>query len=128
MKIGDVAERTGMPASTIRYYERVGLIGRQRRVSGRRDFDERAMFALEVVKLAQTAGFSIAEVKSLLQAYSDDPAATLPWKQQAQTKRRAVRAQIKALRQMDHMLSQIITCSCPTLDECVQNGLGKTCR
>ncbi len=67
MKIGDVAERLGIPVSTIRYYEKVGLIEHQRRVSGRRDFDERALFALQFIQLAQAAGFTIVEMKSLLE-------------------------------------------------------------
>ena len=66
MKIGEVARRLGVPASTIRYYEREGLIERQHRVSGRRQFDERALLMLQFAQLAQAAGFTIAETKGLL--------------------------------------------------------------
>ena len=61
MQIGDVARKLDMPASTIRYYEKVGLIERQQRVSGRRQFNDRALFALRFVQLAQAAGFTIGE-------------------------------------------------------------------
>ena len=75
MRIGMVAERLGVPASTIRYYEKVGLIERQHRISGRRDFDQlsRSMLVLQFVQLAQAAGFTLAETKALLQSYSSDP-------------------------------------------------------
>ena len=73
MKIGDVSERLGIPASTIRCYEKVGLIERQRRVSGQRYFDDRALFALRFIQLAKAAGFTIAEMKSLLESYAKDP-------------------------------------------------------
>ena len=123
MRIGDVANRLGMPASTIRYYEKVGLIERQRRVSGRREFDDQAMFALEFVRLSQAAGFTIAETKSLLDAYAENPSEKGAWKDPARNKRTAIRAKIKELERMDYILSQILTCCCPSLTECVAEGM-----
>ncbi len=125
MKIGDVSVKLGLPASTIRYYEKVGLIDQQRRVSGRREFDDRALFALEFVRLAQAAGFTIAETKSLLDAYAEDPSVKGTWRLQATTKRDTIRNQIKELRQMDNILSEILSCSCPTLTECVEKGMAR---
>jgi DNA-binding transcriptional MerR regulator len=122
MKIGDVSAKLGIPASAIRYYEKVGLIEKQRRIAGRRDFDDRALFALEFVRLAQAAGFSIVEMKSLLEAYAENPSATGTWKTQALAKRRAIRTQIDDLRQMDQMLSEILSCSCPSLTQCIEKG------
>ncbi len=122
MKIGVVSARLGIPASTIRYYERVGLIEQQRRIAGRRDFDDRALFALEFVRLAQAAGFSIVEMKSLLEAYAEDPSATGTWKALALAKRKVIRTQIDDLQQMDRMLSEILSCSCASLTECVEKG------
>lgn len=125
MKIGDVVEKLSMPASTIRYYEKIGLIDKQRRVSGRREFDQRALFALEFVRLSQAAGFTIAETKSLLDAYADDPSPDGTWKSQALAKRSAIRMQMKELRQMDRILSEVLSCSCPTLTECVEKGMAR---
>lgn len=125
MKIGDVSTKLGMPASTIRYYERIGLIDRQHRISGRREFDQRALFALEFVRLSQAAGFTIAETKSLLDAYADDPSAKGTWKSQALAKRDSVRTQMKELTQMDHILSEVLSCNCPTLTECVEKGMAR---
>ena len=123
MKIGDVSTQLGMPASTIRYYEKMGLIDRQRRVSGQREFDNRAVFSLEFVRLSQAAGFTIAETKSLLDDYNANPEITESWKAQAQRKRVAIRAQIKNLKQMDQILSELISCKCPSLAKCVQKGM-----
>ena len=52
VKIGDVSEQLGIPASTIRYYEQVGLIDQQQRVAGRRAFNEKALYMLQFVQLA----------------------------------------------------------------------------
>ena len=120
MKIGDVAERLGIPVSTIRYYEKVGLIEHQRRVSGRRDFDERALFALQFIQLAQAAGFTIVEMKSLLESYAKDPIRAGLWKPFVETKKMAIRQQIETLNQMDRVLTEFANCRCSTLAECVR--------
>ncbi len=125
MKIGDVSTRLGMPASTIRYYEKIGLIGPQRRTSGRREFDDGALFELKFVRLSQTVGFTLAETKSLLDAYADDPSPAGTWKSLAAGKRSAIRTQIEELKQMDRILSELISCSCTSLTECVEKGMDR---
>jgi len=120
VKIGDVSAQLGIPASTIRYYERVGLIEAQRRVAGRRAFNDKALFMLQFVQLAQAAGFSIAEIKSLLDNYANDPGPRGLWKGFAETKQNSVRQQIKTLEQMDRILTKLIKCECESLEECVQ--------
>lgn len=123
MKIGEVAEQLGIPASTIRYYERVGLIEPQRRVSGRRSIDERAIFTLQFIQLAQAAGFTLAEMQTLLQSYTIDPNPGGMWLELATEKRAAVRQQIKVLKRMDHVLTELTKCKCSTLKECVEIAL-----
>ena len=120
MKIGDVSEQLGIPASTIRYYEQVGLIDQQQRVAGRRAFNEKALYMLQFVQLAQAAGFSIAETKLLLDNYANDPGPGGLWKGFAETKQNSIRQQIKTLEQMDRILTRLIKCECESLEECVQ--------
>jgi DNA-binding transcriptional MerR regulator len=120
VKIGTVADRLGIPASTIRYYERIGLIDRQRRVAGRREFDQQALFALKFVQLAQAAGFSIAEAKRLLESHADNPGPDGLWHPFADAKRKVVRQQIKDLERMDDILTALLSCKCSTLSECVE--------
>ena len=72
LRIGDVAARTGVPATTIRYYEKEGLLPAPERVSGRRVFDTEIIIALAVIELAKQAGFSLEEIKTLLYGFSDD--------------------------------------------------------
>lgn len=120
MKIGVLADKLGMPASTIRYYERIGLLDHQRRVAGRRVFDERALFTLKFVQLAQAAGFSIAEAKSLLENHAADPSHDGLWQPFAEAKQQVIRQQIKDLKRMDRILSALLACECSTLDECVE--------
>ena len=125
MKIGEVADKLGMPASTIRYYEKVGLLERQQRESGRRVFNQHALFVLEFVKLAQAAGFSIKEIKALLRAYSDDPSPAGLWRSLAARKRESVRKKMRDLAQIDSVLSELLSCSCESLAECVEKGTAR---
>jgi len=119
MNIGDVSRRLGMPASTIRYYEKEGLIERQSRVSGRRKFNDQALVALQFVRLAQAAGFTIAETKSLLDSHRSDPSPAGLWRPFVEQKRASIKQQIKDLQQMDHILDQLNLCECSTLEQCV---------
>ena len=125
MKIGDVADQLGIPASTIRYYEKIGLIEPQDRVSGRRQFNQRAIHTLRFIQFAQIAGFTLAEVQSLLELYANDPSPAGMWNAIAAEKRTTIRKQIKSLRRMDRILAELLKCQCPTLSECVDRALSE---
>ena len=119
MNIGDVSQRLGIPASTIRYYEKEGLIEHQSRVSGRRKFNDQALVALQFVQLAQAAGFTIAETKSLLESHRQDPSPAGLWRPFVEQKQASIKQRIKDLQQMDRILDQLTLCECSTLEQCV---------
>lgn len=67
MKIGELAKRTGLPASRIRFYESIGLLTAVgRRANGYRTYPAEAPVILEVIATAQKAGFSLDEIRTLL--------------------------------------------------------------
>ncbi|KJV25357.1 MerR family transcriptional regulator [Aquitalea magnusonii] len=69
MKIGELAKRTGMAASAIRFYESRGLLKvANRQSNGYRDYPEEAVTILTIIIDAQQAGFSLDEIKQLLPA------------------------------------------------------------
>ena len=72
MTIGQVARAVGVPSSTLRYYERQGLLeptGRSR--AGYRFYDERALERLQFIRGAQAMGFTLDNVRTLLGVSSD---------------------------------------------------------
>jgi len=72
MQIGRVAEHSGVPAKTIRYYEEIGLISKPERTpSGYREYDKQDVEVLRFVSRARGLGFSIKDVKNLLTLYND---------------------------------------------------------
>ena len=71
LKIGDVVARTGLTERAIRHYERLGLIKPDRSAAGQRLFGVEALRALASVRILKRAGFSLAEIETLLQAKVD---------------------------------------------------------
>ena len=65
MKIGELARRTGLSASRIRFYEASGLIAARRLGNGYRDYPEQVVRALEIITCGQQAGFSLEEMRKL---------------------------------------------------------------
>ncbi len=72
MNIGDVAERSGLPQKTIRYYEEIGLIRPDRTANGYRSFGENDLHKLAFLGRARALGFSIEDCRTLLALYEDD--------------------------------------------------------
>ena len=69
MKSGELATRTGMAASAIRFYEARGLLKvASRQANGYRDYPEDAVAILAIISDAQQAGFTLDEIKQLLPA------------------------------------------------------------
>lgn len=67
MRIGELAERTGLAPSRIRFYERIGLLKTvERRSNGYRTYPPEAVLVLNVITTAQKAGFSLDELRALL--------------------------------------------------------------
>jgi DNA-binding transcriptional MerR regulator len=66
MRIGELATRSGLAASRIRFYEASGLISAQRQANGYRSYPEQAVQTLGIISCAQQAGFSLEEIRRLL--------------------------------------------------------------
>lgn len=67
MKIGQLAATSGVPASTIRFYEQKGLMPpATRRANGYREYDAAALQRLQLIKFSQGLGFSLDELPGLL--------------------------------------------------------------
>lgn len=66
LDIAEVARRSGLPASTLRYYEEQGLITSVGRQGLRRIFEPDVMTRLSLISLGQAAGFSLIEIAEML--------------------------------------------------------------
>jgi MerR family transcriptional regulator, redox-sensitive transcriptional activator SoxR len=118
MLIGEVAKRSGLTASTLRYYEREGLLPPPARSSKRRIYDPQVMGRLRIIQLARGAGFSISETRTFV---SDYPGGTIPsrrWRSMADRKVQEMDALIAQATQMKTLLKSSFKCGCTTIEDC----------
>jgi MerR family redox-sensitive transcriptional activator SoxR len=113
MRIGELARATGLAPSAIRFYEEEGLLPAARRLSGRRVFDDTALTHLTVVQLAKDAGFTLAEIRSLVNEFGKNR-----WRSLAERKLGQVRLAAARLQTMAELLEKLLRCDCPDIDFC----------
>jgi MerR family redox-sensitive transcriptional activator SoxR len=125
MTIGEVAKAVGLQTSAIRYYESVELLPMPKRVNGRRRYDESVFQSIAVIQIAQRAGFTIAEIKTLIEGFQPDISPGARWQVLAQEKLAELHTQILETQQMITMLQNGLECGCLQIEDCaiIQNGL-----
>jgi MerR family transcriptional regulator, redox-sensitive transcriptional activator SoxR len=116
--IGEVAHRTGKAASTIRYYEEIGLLGPPERISGRRRYPSEIVRELAIIETAQRAGLSLQEIRLLLEASPDDRGSTARLREVAEQKLPELNEAIARAQVVRRWLEDAALCHCPTLDDC----------
>jgi MerR family redox-sensitive transcriptional activator SoxR len=116
--IGQVATQADVATSTIRYYEQIGLLPEPERVNGQRRYEEDAVQRLGVIRMGQQAGFTIAEIQSLLNDFPDDAPPSVRWQHMAHKKLAELEEQMRSIQAMKALLEQTLNCQCSTLEEC----------
>ncbi len=114
MDIAEVAKRSGVPASALRYYEEKGLIASTGREGLRRTFAASVLDRLSLIALGQAAGFSLDEIKGM---FSADGRASID---RAALERRAdeIALTIKRLQALSNGLRHAAVCPAPNHSEC----------
>lgn len=122
MSIGEVAIRAGIRPFALRYYEGVGLLPAPERVNGRRCYDGEVLRdvldRLTVVRVAQQAGFTVTEIKTLLDGFSDDTPPSERWRVLAREKLTEVEALVERALGMKRLLERGLRCECLRLEDC----------
>ncbi len=129
MNIGTVADRSGLPAKTIRYYEEIGLIRPARDTNGYRAFCERDLHKLAFIGRARALGFSIEDCRGLLALYEDEGRASADVRRIAAQHLDRIDAKIAELRAMRATLATLVeACAgderpdCPILSDLAEPG------
>ncbi|QJE72792.1 Cu(I)-responsive transcriptional regulator [Aerophototrophica crusticola] len=130
MKIGTAAERSGVPAKTIRYYEEIGLIPSAGRAgNGYRDYDEQDVQALRFISRARSLGFSVKEVAGLLALWQDRDRSAAEVKRLAEAHLAEVDQRLADLQSLRRTLTDLVSqChggdrpDCPILDSLAASG------
>ena len=125
MNIGTVAEKSGVTAKTIRYYESIGLIrAADRRANGYRSYSLVDMRTLDFIKRARSLGFPVEEVRDLLDLWHDRARTSAAVKALATRHLQALERKIQELESMRKAVADLVRrCGgnarpdCPILDE-----------
>lgn len=115
--IGEVARRAAMRPSAIRYYERIGVLPVTARASGRRRYSASVLERLAVIDVAQRAGFTLGEIRTLCSGIA--PRKPSPrWRAMAQRKLVEVEDLLGRVKEMKRLLELGIACGCVRLEDC----------
>jgi MerR family redox-sensitive transcriptional activator SoxR len=118
--IGEVARRTNVRASAIRYYERVGLLPEPVRVHGRRRYEQEVIDQLSLIKGSKRAGFTLREIRVLLHGFPAEVGAAERWRTLASEKLVEVHGLITQLGEIRARLKTALRCECSSLGECAE--------
>lgn len=115
LSIGELARRADTAPTTLRYYEKLGLVSPTSRVGGQRRYDESALARLEVIRVCKVAGFTLEEIGLLL---ADDQPGRLASRALAEAKLADIDTRIASLRGARVVIERGLSCTCPSLGEC----------
>ncbi|OJZ74793.1 MerR family transcriptional regulator [Mycobacterium paraffinicum] len=115
LTIGEVARQAGVAATTLRYYEQIGLVPPPRRVGGQRRYDDSVLARLEVIRLCKSAGFALEEIQLL---FADDAPGRPASRALAESKLAEIDAQMEALARARAVIEWGMRCTCPSIDAC----------
>lgn len=119
LTIGDLAHRTGLAVSAIRFYETHGIVRPLRNAGGHRRYGRSDLRRLSFAMIAQRLGFPLAEIATHLAGLPDDRAPDkAAWETIATGFRARIADRIAALQALSDKLDGCIGCGCLSLDRC----------
>ena len=119
LSIGQVAERTGLSVSAIRFYEERGLVAPFRNAGGQRRFRRSDIRRLSFVLIAQQLGFSLEEIVERLKGLPEGRTPTKrDWARISTSFRQVLQERIDIMKRMQERLDGCIGCGCLSLANC----------
>ena len=119
MKIGELASRTGVNASAIRYYEKLSLVPVPYRASGQRRYSDEAIYRVLLIRFARDMDFSLEEIKIFLNGLNDRAPVGKRWKRLAHSKIKQVDETVVRAKRLKSLLEHLLHCQCTSLRQCV---------
>jgi MerR family transcriptional regulator, redox-sensitive transcriptional activator SoxR len=118
LSIGEVARRTGLRTSALRYYEEAGLLPAPARVAGRRVYNPDVIHRVGVLRFAQEAGFTLREIKMLIHGFEAKTPLSARWRAMAQKKVSELDDQAERIQRMRQALALSLKCGCVRIEDC----------
>ena len=118
LRIGEVARRSGVASTSIRFYESIGLLPEPDREGGQRRYGEEVLGTLSFIGVAQEAGFTLREIGELMSGLDSEAEMAEPMRTLSSRKLPEVHALIERAERMRGWLQVASDCTCSTPDEC----------
>jgi MerR family redox-sensitive transcriptional activator SoxR len=119
LTVGEVADRSGIATSALRYYEREGLIEATRTAGNQRRYERHVLRRLAFIRAARNVGLTLDEVRDALDALPDGRTPTrADWERLSRGWRHRLDEQISALEKLRDGLDSCIGCGCLSLRRC----------
>ena len=119
LSIGEVAQRSGVAPSALRFYEREGLIASTRTDGNQRRYDRAVLRRIALVQAGRAAGISLVEIRDALAGL---PTTRTPsrryWERLSNRWRDDLDARIETLQALRERLTTCIGCGCLSIDKC----------
>ncbi len=119
LTIGEVAVRSGVAPSALRFYELAGLIASSRTTGNQRRYERAILRRIAVIQAGKAAGIPLGEIKSALAALPEDRVPTRKdWDRLSRCWRKDVDRRIALLEGLRERLTTCIGCGCLSIDRC----------
>lgn len=119
LSIGEVARRSGVAPSALRFYEHRGLIASSRTDGNQRRYDRAVLRRIALIQAGRAAGISLAEIRAALAGL---PTSRTPnrrdWERLSSRWRNDLDARIETLQALRERLTTCIGCGCLSIDRC----------
>lgn len=123
LTIGEVADRTGVATSALRYWEDLGLIHARRTTGNQRRYERAAIRRVSFVRAAQRVGLSLEEIAGALATLPEERTPTTrDWARLSRAWRPRLDQQIRRLEKLRDQLDSCIGCGCLSLSTCALNN------
>ncbi|GAA2984244.1 redox-sensitive transcriptional activator SoxR [Actinokineospora diospyrosa] len=120
LTIGEVAERSGVPHTALRFYEERGLIASERTAGNQRRYPRAVLRRLAFIRTAQRVGLSLEEIHDALDTLPDRRTPTkVDWARLSKAWRTELEARIDALQRLRDNLTSCVGCGCLSLKSCL---------
>lgn len=112
MTIGQLAERAGVNAKTLRYYEELGLLDSGRTPAGWRDYDDTALLVLQLTAVGKRLGLSLADIVHFVELFRDPTISNETLAEEVKPHRERLDREIQDLKRARTLLDSLVT-DCP---------------
>ena len=119
LTVGQLAARSGVPVSTLHFYERQQLITSRRTAGNQRRYQREALRRVALIRIAQRVGVPLADVRAALAELPDGRTPTrADWARLSRRWRAELDARIRHLRQLRDDFTECVGCGCLSIDRC----------